>query len=174
MVFSKLHPARFRTPEQDSGWPLRSRENGVKCSRFRNSVPEASPCSTQRPLMLAPRSHGLPSPTVCAVIVVSMVAMIALPAAITLRSVQVPGPPIPVNQSSTPYGYTITLLLFIVPIIVIAVWFLPSEGLHVPRRAVWRTTSILVPPVCLLDLAFPQGFFAHPHSGPPFEIHSSR
>ena len=34
---------RFPIPGQDSGWPLRSRENGVKCSRFRNSVPEASP-----------------------------------------------------------------------------------------------------------------------------------
>ena len=85
--------------------------------------------------MSAPRSHGLPSPTVCALIVVAMLAMIVVPAAITLQTVRVPGPAIPLNQSSTPYGYTVSLLLFIVPIVVIGGWFLPSEGLHIPRRA---------------------------------------
>ncbi len=115
--------------------------------------------------MPVPRSHGLPSPTVCAVIVVSMLAMIALPAALTLRTVQIPGPPIPVNQSSTPYGYTVSLLLFIVPIVVIAWWFLPSEGLHIPRRAFWTTILILVPLGFALDLIFAQWFFDYPNSG---------
>lgn len=115
--------------------------------------------------MPAPRSHGLPSPTICAVIVVSMVAMIAIPAAITLQTVRVPGPPIPVDQSSTPYGYTVSLLLFIVPIVVIAVWFLPSEGLHIPRRAFWTTILILVPLGFALDLVFAQWFFDYPNAG---------
>ena len=34
------------------------------------------------------RSHGLPSPGVCAGIVIAMLAMIAIPAAITLHAVQ--------------------------------------------------------------------------------------
>jgi hypothetical protein len=114
--------------------------------------------------MTAPRSHGLPSPTVCAVIVVAMLAMIAVPAAITLRAVRVPGPLIPVNQGSTPYGYTWSLLLFVIPILVIAVWFLPSEGLHIPRRAFWWTIAILVPFGCLLDLIFAQWFFCYPNA----------
>lgn len=115
--------------------------------------------------MPAPRSHGLPSPTICAVIVVSMVAMIAIPAALTLRTVQIPGPPIQVDQISTPYGYTVSLLLFIVPIIVISVWFLPSEGLHIPRRAFWTTILILVPLGFGLDLVFAQWFFDYPNAG---------
>jgi len=115
--------------------------------------------------MSAPRSHGLPSPAICALIVVAMLAMIAIPAAITLRSVAIPAPPIPLDQKSTPYGYTCSLLLFIVPITAIAGWFLPSEGLHVPRRAFWWTIGVLVPLGCLLDVVFAQWFFDYPNTG---------
>ena len=83
--------------------------------------------------MPAPRSHGLPSPTACALIVVAMLAMIVIPAAITLYTVRVPGPPIQVNQGSTPYGYTVSLLLFIVPIVFLA--FTALTTLLIKRRA---------------------------------------
>jgi hypothetical protein len=48
--------------------------------------------------MTGPRSHGLPSPTVCAAIVIAMLAMIAIPAGITLHTVHHPAPLIPLNQ----------------------------------------------------------------------------
>ncbi|MGC2399717.1 MAG: hypothetical protein WA510_08040, partial [Acidobacteriaceae bacterium] len=115
--------------------------------------------------MPGPRSHGLPSPTICAWIVVAMLAMIAVPATITLRTVQQPGPPIPINQNSTPHGYTFSLLLFIVPSVVIGGWFLPSEELHIPRRAFYRTLCILVPLGCVLDFVFAQWFFCYPNRG---------
>ncbi len=114
--------------------------------------------------MPAPRSHGMPNPTVCAGIVVAMLAMIAIPAALTLHTVDSPVPPMPVNQSATPYGYTVSLLLFILPITFIAVWFLPSEGLHIPQRAFWWTIAILVPFGCLLDFVFAQWFFDYPNA----------
>src|SRR6202042_2569145 len=79
--------------------------------------------------MTASRSHGLPSPQVCAGIVVAMLAMIVIPAAITLGTVQHPAPLQPVDQGSTPHGYTFSLLLFVVPSAVIFVWFIPREGL---------------------------------------------
>lgn len=122
--------------------------------------------------MPAPRSHGLPSPAICALIVLAMLAMVIIPAAITLRSVHIPGPPIPVTQNSTPYGYTLSLLLFIVPIVIIAVWLLPSEGLHIPRRAFWWTIAILVPLGFLLDFVFAQWFFDYPNSGATLGIHA--
>lgn len=115
--------------------------------------------------MAGPHSHGLPSPTICAWIVVAMLAMIAVPAAITLRSVHQPAPPIPVNQNSTPHGYTFSLLLFIIPSAVIGGWFLPSEGLHIPQRAFYRTLGILVPLGCVLDFVFAQWFFCYPNRG---------
>lgn len=115
--------------------------------------------------MPAPRSHGLPSPTICAVIVFAMLLMIAVPAALTLHTVRIPGPLIPVIQSSSPYGYTVSLLLFIIPIVAIGVWLLPSEDLHIPRRAFVWTILILVPLGFLLDVIFAQWFFDYRNTG---------
>jgi hypothetical protein len=115
--------------------------------------------------MSAPRSHGLPSPGVCAGIVIAMLAMITLPAAITLRSVHIPVPLMPVDQNSTPHGYTFSLLLFIIPIAFIAGWFLPGEELKIPKRAFGLTLVILVPLGCLLDVVFAQWFFCYPNRG---------
>ena len=115
--------------------------------------------------MPAHRSRGLTSPTICALIVVAMLTMIVIPAAITLHSVRIAAPPIPLSQGSTPHGYTISLLLFIVPITFIAIWFLPSEGLRIPQRAFWWTMGILVPLGCLLDFVFAQWFFDDPNVG---------
>jgi hypothetical protein len=115
--------------------------------------------------MPAPRSHGLPSPRVCAGIVIAMLAMITIPAAITLNTVHVPVPLMPVDQNSTPHGYTFSLLLFIIPIVVIAGWFLPSEELKIPKRAFGLTLAILVPLGYLLDVVFAQWFFDYPNGG---------
>src|ERR1700679_1985677 len=106
--------------------------------------------------MPGPRSHGLPSPAVCAWIVIAMLAMIVIPAAITLQTVHHPAPPIPVDQNSTPHGYTFSLLLFIIPTVFIAGWFLPSEGLHIPKRAFYWTIAILVP-LGFMDSMEPRG-----------------
>jgi hypothetical protein len=115
--------------------------------------------------MAGPRSHGLPSPAICTWIVIAMVAMVVIPAAITLYSVHQPAPLVPVNQNAAPHGYTFSLLLFIIPSAVIAGWFLPSEGLHVPRRAFYWTLGILVPLGFLLDFVFAQWFFDFPNRG---------
>jgi hypothetical protein len=122
--------------------------------------------------MPGPRSHGLPSPTVCAWIVIAMLAMIVIPAVITLQAVHHPAPPIPVDQNSTPHGYTFSLLLFIVPTVFIAGWFLPSEGLHIPRRAFYWTLAILVPLGFLLDFFFAQWFFTYPNVGATLGWHA--
>jgi hypothetical protein len=115
--------------------------------------------------MSQPRSHGLPSPSVCAAIVIAMLAMIVIPAAITLHAVHSPATLVPTSQNPTPYGYTWSLLLFIVPIVVIAGWFLPSEELKIPQRAFGWTLVILVPLGCLLDFVFAQWFFCYPNVG---------
>jgi hypothetical protein len=94
-----------------------------------------------------------------------MLAMIVIPAAITLRTVHQPAPLTPVNQDSTPHGYTFSLLLFIIPSALIAGWFLPSEGLHIPQRAFYRTLGILVPLGLVLDFVFAQWFFDYPNRG---------
>ena len=112
--------------------------------------------------MLHPRTHGSPSPAVAAGIVIGMLAMMAIPAAITLHSVTSPGT-LHVQPDASPHGYTWSLLLFIIPILVIGLWLLPSERLDIPQRAFWRTIGILVPLGFLLDIIFAQWFFTYPN-----------
>jgi len=109
-----------------------------------------------------PRTHGTPRATITAGIVIGMLAMLVIPAAIALHSVSTPAT-LQVAPNASPHGYTWSLLLFIVPIVVIAVWFLPSEGLEVPQRAFWRTIGILAPIGCLLDVIFARWFFLFPN-----------
>lgn len=103
-----------------------------------------------------------PSPRSSGLIVAVMVAIVALPAAITLSTIRRPAT-LAVPAHATPHGYTISLLLFIVPIIVITFWFLPREGVRIPQKAFWVTIAILVPLGCGLDFFFARWFFLFPN-----------
>ena len=68
--------------------------------------------------MSAPRSHGQPSPTLCAGILIGMLAMIIIPAAITLHSVRSPVTLVPTEQRNcvTPsYLKLLRVTLHLVP-----------------------------------------------------------
>lgn len=91
-----------------------------------------------------------------------MLAMVVVPAALTLHSVNAPGT-LNVGPNPSPHGYTWSLLLFVVPILVIALWFLPGAGLEIPQRAFRWTLGILVPIGCLLDVIFARWFFYFPN-----------
>ncbi len=102
-----------------------------------------------------------------------MLAMIAVPAAVTLHTVRLPVVPLtPVDLASTPYGYTVSLLLFIVPDVFILAWFVRSKELHFPRRAFVRSIVILVTVFCALDLFFARWFFCYPNTGATLGIHA--
>ena len=115
--------------------------------------------------MCARASGTDPSPRLSGWLVAAMLAMVAVPAAITLRAVRSPGTLQVPGSDPTPYGYTWSLLLFIVPIVVIGFWFVPAEGVEIPRRAFWRTIGVLVPLGFGLDFFFAQRFFVFFNSG---------
>lgn len=115
--------------------------------------------------MCARGSVGGPSQRLGAWTVAAMLAMIAVPAAITLHTVSSPGTLQVLSSNPTPHGYTWSLLLFVVPIVVIAFWFLPAEGVDVPRRAFWWTIGILVPVGFGLDFFFARHFFVFLNTG---------
>src|ERR1700728_826862 len=103
-------------------------------------------------------------------VVLLMLLMVVVPAAITLHTVRVPATPHDLSSNPTPLGYTWSLLLFVVPIVVIAFWFLPAEGVEIPRRAFWRTIAILVPIGFGLDFFFAHKFFVFLNSGATLRI----
>jgi hypothetical protein len=103
------------------------------------------------------------TPRTSFLIVVTMLVMLILPAALTLHtahvSPQIPGP----IAASSPYGYTISLLLFIVPILVILLWLIPSEHLKVSKKSCIRTIALLFPMGAGLDFFFARSFLIFPN-----------
>src|SRR6202000_2449729 len=61
------------------------------------------------------------------------------------------------------YGYTVSLLIFIVPIVLIAFWFLPAAEIRIARRSFWWTIGILFPFGAGLDFFCAQSFFTCPN-----------
>src|ERR1035437_10462174 len=61
-------------------------------------------------------------------LVLAMLGMVAIPAALTLHTVRAPEAVSGSTSNSSTYGYTVSLLLFIVPILAIGLWLLAARG----------------------------------------------
>ncbi|WP_158751921.1 lycopene cyclase domain-containing protein [Acidobacterium sp. S8] len=108
-----------------------------------------------------------PSPRASFWLVLAMFGLIAAPAAITLHTVRGPAP------APTPYGYTVSLLLFILPVFIIAFWFFPQEEIRVSQKAFWWTIGLLFPLGAGLDFFFARYFFYFPNAGATLGIRAS-
>ena len=100
-----------------------------------NPFAQFSEFGETRPMMNEAFSRRSPGPRLSAWIVVVMLAMVALPASITLSTVRSPAKLEMTNSDPTPHGYTWSLLLFILPTGIIALGFLPREEFKLPRKA---------------------------------------
>ncbi|HEX4031745.1 MAG TPA: hypothetical protein VHX20_15350 [Terracidiphilus sp.] len=98
-------------------------------------------------------------------LVAAMLAMIAIPAGITLHTVRQPAAITIAGANPTPHGYSWSLLLFALPIVVIGGWFLPGEQVHIAKRAFGKTLLILVPIGFGLDFFFAHRFFTYSNAG---------
>jgi len=96
-------------------------------------------------------------------VVFAIAAALIVPAAIALRSVIHPVLLQAASDNPTPFGYTWSLALFIVPIGVLAWWFVCRPDLKFPRQAFWRTIAVLAPLGFALDLLFGNAFFIFPN-----------
>lgn len=99
-----------------------------------------------------------------------MLAMLLLPAALSLQTVQSPAKLQMTSPDPTPLGYTLSLLLFLLPIAAIAFGFLPRPEVRFPRRAFWWTLAVLVPMGCATDFFFASRFFVFPNAGATVRI----
>lgn len=117
-----------------------------------------------------PTSHPRPSPRLSAWIVAIMLAMLILPATLSLQTVYSPAKIQMTSPDPTPLGYTCSLLLFLVPIGVIGFRFLPRATMQFPRKAFWWTLAILIPLGCATDFLFASRFFVFPNTGATLRI----
>ena len=67
------------------------------------------------------------------------------------------------SANPTPYGYTWSLLLFIIPLAALCGWFARRSDLELARKAFWRTIAVLAPAGFVLDLLFGNAFFTFPN-----------
>jgi len=96
-------------------------------------------------------------------LVMAMVGMIAVPAALTLHTVRAPAQVGSPAADLSPYGYTVSLLLFIVPILAVGFWLVPREGVKISKKAFVRTIGLLFPLGAALDFFFARSFFTFPN-----------
>lgn len=98
-------------------------------------------------------------------VVLAMIAMVAVPATLTLLTVRTPRAPVDPSADPTPLGYTWSLLLYLVPLLVLAFWFLGHPRYTFQKKAFWITVAILVPLGVALDLVFGTTFFTFANRG---------
>lgn len=87
---------------------------------------------------------------------VAILLTIVVPAVITLSVVTVPTRPLDFTLESAPYGYTISLLIYLVPVLAMYVWFRrryrePGRETDDRRSAYRWTLMTLIPLGFLLD-----------------------
>lgn len=98
-----------------------------------------------------------------------IVVVIAVPALLMLAHIRTARLPVdlPADRAlnPSPYGYTWSLLLFVVPTIVLGVWLSAVRSSPIARKAFWITMAVLIPAWCLLDIFFGLTFFTFPNLG---------
>lgn len=110
------------------------------------------------------------SPRLSFVLVLVMLLMISLPAGLTLHVIRV-SPQVPgALSSASPHGYTVSLLLFVIPILIILVWLVPIEHLKISKRSFLWTIGILFPLGVALDFFFARSFFTFPNADATLRI----
>jgi len=100
-----------------------------------------------------------------AAVVLTMIAMVVVPASLTLLRVRSPRPGVDPSTNPTPLGYTWSLLLYLVPLLVLAWWFLRNPSRSFQKKAFGTTVAILVPLGFVLDIVFGARFFTFPNRG---------
>jgi hypothetical protein len=70
-----------------------------------------------------------------------------------------------VAGNASPHGYTISLLLFLVPSLAIVGWFFSQTQLKISKRAFVWSIGLLFPTGAALDFFFARYFFVFPNAG---------
>jgi hypothetical protein len=100
-----------------------------------------------------------------AAVVIYIICVLILPAALTLQTVTEPGQLVVTSNNPTPLGYTISLSLFIIPMLAIGWWFFRHPEIRFQKKAFILTVALLFPLGVILDVLFGNAFFVfHNHN----------
>lgn len=97
-------------------------------------------------------------------LVICMAVALTVPFVLTLMTVAQPRPLVSdLKANPTHLGYTWSLSLFIVPVVVLASWLSGRRQSPIQKRAFWWTTLIVAIGGILLDVFFGLSFFTFPN-----------
>jgi hypothetical protein len=144
-------------------WPIRVHFVGIQRFQF-GYAPRRTPRVTRQDgLMQTPQ--WLQRWDVRTVFVI--LGVVVFPSVMTLLTIQIPTRPLDFDLRSAPYGYTVSLLIYLVPVFAINWWFRrryrETDGID-DRRSAFRWTLItLIPIGFLLDILFGYAFLTFPN-----------
>ncbi|HYV98059.1 MAG TPA: hypothetical protein VE967_11435 [Gemmatimonadaceae bacterium] len=102
-------------------------------------------------------------------IVIGMLLVFVIPALIALATIREPRLPVVVPQdpahNPSPYGYTWSLGVYVVPVVVLGWWVFSMHRGAVEKKALWITVGLLIPAWTLLDVTLGLTFFKFPNTG---------
>ena len=116
--------------------------------------------------------------------ILMFLALIMIPAALTMWTIKDPGTLAfdpPNNPNRSPYGYTVSLLLFIIPDIALLRWLYKHPGAGTEFKALTETILLVFVTGCLLDFFLCYQWFYYPNAAatlginlPAFDITTFR
>ena len=92
-------------------------------------------------------------------VVVYLICILVIPVALTLNSVTVPATVIQNSDNPTPLGYTISLSLFLFPMVALLFWMWRFNKLTFQKKAFFYSMALLAPTGIILDVLFGNAFF---------------
>jgi len=109
-------------------------------------------------------------------ILACMIVVLVVPFALTLGTISQPRTLLDMHANPSHHGYTWSLSLFIVPVIVLASWLSRKRESPVQNRAFWITAAAVSGAGIALDVFFAASFFTFPNRdatlGIPFSGYS--
>ncbi len=97
-------------------------------------------------------------------VVIALVAVLTIPFVLTLETIAKPRPLVTdLEANPTRYGYTWSLSLFLVPVVVLAIWLPRRPERRIQNRAFWITAAVTSGSGILLDVLFGLTFFTFPN-----------
>ena len=95
--------------------------------------------------------------------------ILILPVALPLLSIK-DAIRIELGSNPTPWGYTISLVIYIIPVIALLIWFIKNPSFRFHQKAFWYTFIIITVLAFLLDVFFAKSFFVFPNRNATLNI----
>jgi hypothetical protein len=97
-------------------------------------------------------------------VLIGMAAVLIVPFVLTLMTIAQPRALVgDLKANPTHHGYTWSLTLFVVPVVVLACWLAQRRESRIQNRAFWITTLVVSGSGILLDVFFGLSFFSFPN-----------